>query len=145
MREKIEPQMEGFLHREGFIKVIILAARRAMMLLRGLYWLGTQTGSYRCCSASRRAVIFSIALTEEQEVCRKSPGPQRLVEVGPGCHTDHRKGNSSTPSPPCKLTKDVSKWFLLNMTWHDNTCVHMSCYWLFGLKTTERDMSRSLF
>lgn len=84
------------------MNVIVLAACSAVMLCSGLYWLGGQTGSYRCCPASQRAVIFSTALTEEQEICRKSQGPQREVDVGPGCHTvtGRGRGNPPAPGPP---------------------------------------------
>lgn len=121
-----------------------LAACGAVMLYAGLYWLRTQTGSYRCCPASQRAVTFSISLTEEQEICRKSARPQRVVEVGLGCHSDHSRGNPSIPTLPCTLQKDVSKWFLFNTMWNNNKCLRMSCYWLVVLKKNAWDMTHSL-
>lgn len=105
----------------GFINGIVLASSPAVKLHSGLYWLGTQTGSYRCCPASQRAVTFSIALTEEQEICRKSTGAQWAIEVGLDCITNYGRGSTSTPTPPCTLNKDASKWFPLSTMWDNNT------------------------
>lgn len=123
-REKLKPQMEGSLH-ITVRNVTALAAYCAVMPHSSLYWLGTQTGSYRCCPASQRAATFSIALTEEQEICRKSRGPQRVVEVGPGCRAGHSRGNPSISTSTCTLKKDVSKWFLFSTMWDNNTDVSM--------------------
>lgn len=70
-REKIEPQMEGSVHItvRGLPKCDCLGSCSAVMLHSSLYWLGNQTGSYRCCQASQRAVTFSMGLTEKQEIC----------------------------------------------------------------------------
>lgn len=80
-------------HREGTMWLWLSCA---MMLQSSLYWQETQTESYRCCPASQRAVTFSMALTAEQEICRKSTGPQKFGARWPGLPQQAEQGK---PAP----------------------------------------------
>lgn len=100
----------------SFINVPFLAVCSDVMINSCLHWLGTQTGSYRCCPASQWTATFNIALTEEQEICQII---NRALESG-GSRLSHWP-QQRKPPPPHLYSKDVLKLFLFNLLWGINT------------------------
>ena len=82
--------------------------------------LGSHAGSYRCRPVSQRAASFTTALTEEQEICRKSTGP---LGRG-GRQIGHEGKRLQTHQPRTTSTRNNGHSILMNhpMQLHCGEC-----------------------
>lgn len=122
-REKIEPQMEGSLH----------------ITVRGLHKCDC-LGILRCCDAPQRFILAGNpdwklqVLSSLTESCDFQHGLDRgtgnMSEINgaserggswPGLPHQPQQRNPPPPTPPCTLKEDVSKWFLFNTMWDNDT------------------------